>query len=388
MHAITRVRPAALLIAALLAGAGLVGGCSHDKKAAEDEKAQQSSPTTLKAGGFNLVHDDWAKIGYRLDWVGFPFLGEEEEDNPVTIVKAYGDLLIAQNRQSTVSALEAGNGQRRWSVQLAGPLTKFVGINRDASSPIPVIVSSESDVFVISTANGTIMSRERYSRVVNTQPVLAGNLLISGTSTGEVVAHYLGRNVKAWGFVTTGAFEANAVAIGDIVAAVSQVGDVLFLTTGGSLAGRGRIYDGLDTNPVTDNGLLFIAGRDRSVWGFDPSGYNIWRHRTSSPLRTQPTAHNGVLYVDIPGNGLTAFEEGTGKVMWKAPNVNGTVIASRNGKLLVRSGETITLVDPSRGDILERISTPGIAKIVFDQFDDGRMYLVNEHSNVAKMIPR
>jgi hypothetical protein len=178
------------------------------------------------------------------------------------------------------------------------------------------------------------------------------------------------------------------VVVGDVVAAVSQAGDVLFLTGGGSLAGRARIYEGLDTNPVTDNGLLFIAGRDRSVWGFDGTGYNIWRHRTSSPLLTQPTAHNGVLYVDIPGNGLTAFEENTGRIIWKAPNVNGVVIAARNGKLLVRHGNTITMIDPARGDILERISTPGIAKITFDKFDDGRMYLVNEHSNVAKMIPR
>jgi outer membrane protein assembly factor BamB len=387
MHAMTRTRPAAYLLATMLAGAGLICGCSHDKKA-EEEKAQQGSTTTLKAGGFHLVHDDWGKIGYRLDWVGFPFLGEEDEENPVTIVKAYDDLLIVQNRQSTVSALETGNGQRRWSVQLAGPLTKFVGINRDAYDTIPVIVSSESDMFAISAANGSIMSRERYARVVNTQPVLAANLLIAGTSTGEVEAHHLGRNVKAWGFMSSGAFERNPVVVGDVVAAVSQVGDVLFLTAGGSLVGRGRVYEGLDTDPVADNGLLFIAGRDRSVWAFDPSGYNIWRHRTSSRLSTQPTAHNGVLYVDIPGNGLTAFEEATGRVMWKAPNVNGTVIASRNGKLLVRNGGTITMIDPGRGDILERINTPGIAKIVFDKFDDGRMYLVNDSWNVAKMIPR
>jgi len=366
--------------------AGLLSGCSGPKVA--DEKGEQTAAQRLTAGGFNLVHDDWAKVGYRLDWVGFPFIGEEEEDNPVTMVKAYDDLLIAQNRQSTVSAVETGNGQRRWTVQLAGPLTKFVGINRDASNPIPVIVSSESEVFMISAANGSMMSRERFARVVNTQPVLAGNLLIAGTSTGEVLAHYLGRNVKAWGFVTSAAFDANPVVVGDAVAAVSQAGDVLFLTASGGLAGRARVFEGLDTNPVTDNGMLFIAGRDRSVWGFDGTGYNIWRHRTSSPLMTQPTAHNGVLYVDIPGNGLTAFEGGTGKILWKAPNVNGTVIAARSGKLLVRKGQTITMVDPTHGDILERINTPGIVKIVFDKFDDGRMYLVNEHSNVAKMIPR
>ncbi len=134
--------------------------------------------------------------------------------------------------------------------------------------------------------------------------------------------------------------------------------------------------------------MLFIAGRDRSVWAFDTAGNRLWRYRSSSPLSAQPTAHGGVLYVDIPGQGLTAFEEPTGRVMWSSARVGGTVIATRHGKLLVNKGETLTLVDPSRGDMIEQITVPHLKKIVVDSFDDGKIYAVNNHGVIAKFVPR
>ena len=387
-HAISSRRPAALLFTGLLVAAGMLTACSHHRARAGDAaSAKGVKAAAVSPNGFRLNHEDWAKVGYRLDWVGFPFAGGDE-GTQVTMIKAFDDLVIIQDRQSTVAALETNNGQTRWSAQLAGPLTKFVGINRDPDSPGMVLVSSESEVFGISAANGNIMDRERFARVINTQPVLAGNMLIAGTSTGEMIAHALGRNVKAWGFATVGAIEANPVPMAGEIAAVSQAGDIMFLSVGGSLNGRARIYEGLDTNPVTDGSMLFVAGRDRSVWAFDANGASVWRFRTSSPLTTQPTVHNGVLYVDIPSMGLTAFEAVSGRVLWNSPNVNGTGIGTRSGRLLVLKGQTLTLADAGRGDVVERINTPGIVKIIVDAFDDGRIYAVNDRSNVAKLIPR
>jgi outer membrane protein assembly factor BamB len=381
-------RPIALAIAGLLAVAGLlVPACHHSKSKDEPTKGSKGQSASLSPKSFQVNHDDWAKLGYRLDWVGYPFVGEDE-DLQVKMVMAYDDLVVLQDRQSTVAALETTNGQTRWSTQLAGPLTKFVGINRDPDMPGTVLVSSESEVFAISSANGNVLSREHFARVINTQPVLAEGMLIAGTSTGEVLSHALGRSVKAWGFATVGAIDANPTPVGDMIGVVSQAGDVMLLSSGGSLAGRGRIHEGLDNNPVSEEGLLFVAGRDRSVWAFDSSGQFVWRYRTSSPLAAQPTAHGGVLYMDIPGQGMTAFEEMTGKVLWTSPNVNGTVIGSRAGKLIVQKGQSLTLVDTSRGDILERVSTPGVVKFIVDKFDDGRIYAVNDKANVAKFIPR
>jgi outer membrane protein assembly factor BamB len=383
-----RSRRLTLVIAGLLACAGLLTACAHDD-VEQQEEAVATATRSPKA--FKVNHDDWQKVGYKLDWIGYPFVGEadnDEGDVEVTTLHAYGDIVVGQDRQSTVTTLEASNGQTRWSTQLAGPLTRFVGMNRDPYDPSRIIVSSESEAFTLAAASGNIVGRERFSRVVNTQPVMIGNLVICGTSTGEILAHSLGRGVKAWGFVSVGSIVAKPVAMGDGIAAVSQGGDVLFLNSGGSLIGRGQIYEGLDNDPVAEGDMLFIAGRDRSVWAFDTAGNRLWRYRTSSPLTAQPTAHGGVVYVDIPGQGLTAFEEPTGRVMWSSAKVSGTVIGSRHGKLLVNKGETLTLVDPARGDVLEQITVPNLKKIVVDNFDDGKIYAVNNHGVVAKFVPR
>jgi outer membrane protein assembly factor BamB len=336
---------------------------------------------------FPVVHEDWARVGYRLDWVGFPFPSADAKTQ-VTFLNAYDDIVVAMERGSTVSVVESSTGEARWASELANPLTKFVGVNRDPINPGQLIVSSESEVFTLAAATGTLIGRERLSRVVNTTPVIEGNIAIYGTSSGEVIGQVLGRGVKAWGFATTGAIEADPVPISGYIAAVSQAGDVMFLNPNGSLVGRARVYEGIDNDPVADGGLLYIAGRDRSVWAFDVSGQLMWQHRTSTPLRAQPTVHAGTLYVDIPGNGLTAFEGATGKVLWKSPNANGTVIGMRGGRLLVHKDRTLLLVDAAGGDVQERISIPNVVRLTTDAFVDGRLYAVSDRAVLAKFQPR
>ncbi len=186
----------------------------------QQEAAEATATRSPKA--FKVNHDDWQKIGYKLDWVGYPFVGQADDDEgdiEVTTLHAYGDIVVGQDRQSTVTTLEASNGQTRWSTQLAGPLTRFVGISRDPYDPSRIIVCSESEAFTLAAANGNVVGRERFTRVVNTQPVLLGNLAIFGTSIGEVLAHSLGRGVKAWGFASVGSIVSSPVAMGDGVAA-------------------------------------------------------------------------------------------------------------------------------------------------------------------------
>jgi len=336
---------------------------------------------------FPVVHDDWAKVGYRLDWVGFPF-PNAGEGAKVPFIQPLGDVVIAQLRDSTVAALEVATGKTRWSNTPASTLTRFVGITGLPQEQASVLVSSESEVFRLSLATGDLVGRERFHRVVNTSPLLQGGLAIYGTSVGEVMAHLLGRGVKAWGFATVGSIDFAPVRVGDAVAAVSQAGDVMFLSADGSLLGRARVYGPLATNPVSDNGILYIAGTDQSIWAFDPSGATLWRHRTSVPLRNQPAVFGGRLYIDIAGSGLTAFDAITGKVLWAAPSVTGTVIGSQKGRLLAWSTGTLTILDPERGDIMAQIKVPGVVGVVTDRTEDGNLYAVSDRALIAKFIPR
>jgi hypothetical protein len=276
----------------------------------------------------------------------------------------------------------------RWSSDLTGPLTKWTGIVREEGEAGRLLVSSESELFMMAVGTGTLVGRERYERVVNTAPLPAGPCVVAGTSTGVVQAHLVGRNVSAWNHGMQGAIDARLARVGDYIAAVSQAGDISWLTDNGSLVGRARILGPLDCAPATDGNALFIAGRDQSVWAFDTAGNQLWRYRTSNPLRRSPVVHDGVVYCDLGALGLTAFDAASGVVKWHAKDVHGVVIGVRAKRLLVRDDAGITTVDPARGDAIDRVTLPGVGLVAPDTFVDGNLYAISNTGVLAKFTLR
>lgn len=370
---------------AMVCAAGLLAGCQGGGSAAGGAGSGGSGTPSAQTS-FDVNYQAWSNFGYRLDWVGFPFPAAVAPR--VTEVKAYDDVVVAQQADTTVAVLEASTGRYRWATDLANPLTKFVGIVRDANDPSRIIVSSESEAFILSLPNGNLLARERFQKVVNTPPVQVGNLGVYGTSVGEVLAHLYGRGVKAWGFDTIGAIEADIVTVGDTLCAVSQAGDVMFLGGDGTLRGRARIYGPLANNPVANENAVFIAGTDQSVWAFDAQGRSLWRYRTAERLTAQPALHEGVLYVHIPGDGMKAFDAVSGSVKWTQKDAAGEVIGLRGSNLVVRTDRGLALLNPSDGGVENTMDLPGVTRVVTDQFVDGRLYEVNTNGLIAKFAPQ
>jgi hypothetical protein len=223
---------------------------------------------------------------------------------------------------------------------------------------------------------------------VNTAPVTIGHLAIYGCSTGEVQAHVVGRGVKAWGFDLQGSIDADPVRMGESVGAVSQAGEVVFLTDKGAVLGRNKIFQGLATNPVANDTTMYVAGLDQSVWAFDFTGALAWRYRTSVPLKDQPTLHADTLYVNVPGQGLTALNAADGHVRWISKSAAGTVIAVRNKQLIAWDGTSAYTIDPDRGDVYDKVELQNIQFIKLDAFDNGNAYAVDGRGVVSKFVPR
>lgn len=377
------LRRAGLALAAL---AGLAAGliaCTTDSTLTRPEPARTSARTR----DFPINHDAWSQVGYRYDWTAYPYVSG---NGAIRFADAYPDLLLVQEAGGVVSFIESSNGAVRWSTELANPLTKFVGNGRDGDR---LVISSESEAFILASATGNILARQRLDKVVNTRPIIlsrpGGGVAIYGTPTGEVLAHFLAQGTKLWGFGTPAAIEGRPVQIGSAIGAAAQNGDVVFVDAGtGSLMGRARMFDGVATNPVSNGSLMFVASLDQSLYAFAPTGKQVWRHRTGSPLRIQPTAETDAVYCTIPDLGLTAFDAETGQIRWSAEDMGGTVIARRGGRLLAWDGRTLALVDPDNGDVINRADFPGVRAITTDQYEDGNLYAVSKNGPVAKFQPR
>lgn len=329
-----------------------------------------------------------SKVGYRLDWEGFPSI---TGSLPIQYLHAYPDMVVTLEQGSTLTILEPNTGARHCAVQLANPLTKFTGVVREQNR---FFAAAEGEVFTVDAATCNLTGRVANGRTVSTEPLLFGNLLIFGSGAGELLAELAGGTVggvKVWGFYSTGGgFDHNPVLIGSAVGAVSQAGRVVFLdAASGALLGETTIYGGLATNPVADDHLMFVASTDQSIYAFAPAGARmIWRYRTPTPLHTQPTLYAGRLYCAVPGQGLIAFDAPTGNVLWTSKDFQGTIVAMNQKHLVGFDGEQIVLIDPERGDVLDRAKIPGIAFLSPDKFEDGNLYAVTKAGVVAKLLPR
>lgn len=380
-------RSCAAATAAMVLAAGALTACgSHKPKPADSQSPSQ--PAAHLVSGIDIDHDAWSKIGYRLDWVGYPFGGKNRKVNVIAMAVSK-DAVVLQERSSTVTLMETSNGANRWSLDVASPLTKFVDLRFDEAQPGRVLVASETEFFTLDSATGNLIGRDDFDKVVNTAAVYDGNLAIFGTASGQIYAHNRVTGLMSWGFGLTSTIEANPVRIGEqAVGVVSQRGEVTILTPQGQLLGRARIFGGVDTNPIADHDRMYIAGLDQSLWAFASTGQLAWRFRTPAALTVQPTINDNIVYCDIPGSGLTAFDAGTGSVLWLAKDTSGTIIGQRNDRLVAWDGKTITTLDPRDGSVVDRFEVPGIQRVLTEEFKDGVLYLVSTRGVVARMITR
>jgi outer membrane protein assembly factor BamB len=326
-------------------------------------------------------HDAWAALGYRISWRGFPIVARNGEVQHFDI---FDDGILVQDDQNTVTYMDRRTGANLWITELGRPLTRFVG---NATHGDNVLVSSDNEIFFLDARTGDIVDRQSLAVVVNTQPVIVGNIAFYGSATGEAFGHSLYSGFKAWGYQLAGSINATPLAMGDVVGVVSQGGDVIMIAaSSGKSTGRSQIFDGVRSDPVSDGQSLYVAGMDQSVYAFaSQDGRRLWRVRTESPISAQPVWAEGVLYVEIPGHGMVAFDSLSGEEIWANEDVVGKVVARRDDLLLVWDGSAMTTVVADNGDIVESVSLPNVQTVKADGFVDADLYATLKDGAVLKV---
>lgn len=374
-----RLPLALVLTAAAMVG---LGGCSSPVVTGP----QAPADIDARRAGFPINDEDFGRMGYRRDWLGFPVVST---GGRITHVHVGPDVLGVIESGSTATVLEASTGERRWSNELANKLTRFVSMSRIDSQ---FLACAEAEVLGLRVDTGDIVARQGYSRVVNTAPVLVGKSAIFGTASGHVVSHGLGLGFQDWAYTTGAAVSRDPVMVGASVGVVNDRGEVLFLDPmNGAITGRSRaMYSGSSFNPIAAGDLMVVASQDQSLYAFKAGAERpVWQYRSSSRPASQPSYANGTVYCEIEGN-LMAFDAPSGNVKWKSEGTMGSVVALSQGRLVVRQGNALTLVDAGSGDVLETISVPGMYQIVTESKNpaEGNLYIVSTGGLIAKFIPR
>ncbi|MBU6413397.1 MAG: PQQ-binding-like beta-propeller repeat protein [Planctomycetes bacterium] len=354
--------------------------------------APPASSMQSRVDGFPIDDAAWAKLGYRRDWTGFPFVSGGAT---LTFVRPASDLIAVQESGSTVSILDAQNGRVRWSNTIAGPLTRYVDLVRyqDPVRGDVVLACSDSDIRILNAQTGNLITTQNLERVASSAPVFADDMASFGSPAGEYFGHNVSRGFREWGFGTGNSIDTQPILVGGVVGMVTQNGSVVFLDPyGGGAQSRARLFAGLSVNPVTDGASMIVASLDQSIYAISPSANIVWQYRTSAQINVQPSCMQGRVYATITdGNndsGLICLDSATGKKLWFAKGISGTVFASRAGSLLVRTTDGVVTLDAKRGDLLERIALPGVHTITPDASADGNLYVASKTGLIVKFVPK
>lgn len=329
--------------------------------------------------------EEWNKIGYRVQWRGFAAMTPGAR---VASFNPLGDVLAVQDSSSAITVLEAGSGQRRWSDQVGSPLIRFYGAERIDNR---LVVSSEAEVFFFDIQTGNLTDKHDLADVVTTPPVVAGDTLVYGTTSNVVLGHSLISGYRAWGILSNAPVATPPIAIGGsgTVGVISRSGEVILLNAlNGSTIGRGRMFDGSNAPLAASPSALYVASRDQSLYAFSAEGLEIWRIRTSSPLRNAPAYHDGRVYCDLGSDGLSGVDANNGKILWSNAGVRGTVVAIVKNRLVCFDGSSVALIDPRDGAVVERVAVDGVQMLVPDNFVDGNLYTVASNGVIGKLVPK
>ncbi|MEM9167761.1 MAG: PQQ-binding-like beta-propeller repeat protein [Planctomycetota bacterium] len=373
-HAAARLCRASVLgFVALTAAMGTLVGCTK--------------PTGLtveqRIASLPISNAEWRELGYRWDWKAAPVVGTGQGPR-FTVVGP--DLVVFQETGGTVSAIAAGVGSTIWENRLAGKLTRFTGAQILGDR---VFVASQAELFILDATTGELVDRQQFERLVNTPPLVLGDLVVVGSNSGELMGHFVPARLKAWGHLMPGVFEQQTVDVGGIVANVTTRGRIIFVDPiSKRQTGLNDIFDGPGAELGAGDGRLYVASLDQSLYAFDPlTGGKVWQKRTPDAIRAKPVYHSGVVYCSFREDGLTALDAATGETLWNNPEQRGNVVAVRNGRLLVHDGGQISLIDPQRGSRLGEIGIPNIHTITTDQFEDGNLYLTSTEGVIARFVP-
>lgn len=341
-----------------------------------------------RAKAFEPQREAYATLGYRHEWTGFPSM---TAGGKVKFFDILGDVVVVQESSSVLSVIEAGNGASRWSDQVANPLTKFVGNIRDDKR---IITCSESEAYFFDIETGALVDKKHLDKVVNTRPVIVNENLIFGTSLGEIFGQLKTVGFRTWGNTVGGSIQTNPAVLGTTLGFVSSTGEIIMLDGATGIGKmRTKIFIGSETDPAASENMMFVASLDHSLYAFAASSPTpVWRKRTDTPLRHEPTYHNGVVYCAVDGTGLVAFDSrgdnGNAKELWTTPGVTGTVIGMRKGRLLLWTGSEGVLIDPADGAIVDRTKLNRVNMLRTDTFVDGSLYAVSDDGVVVKLLPR
>ena len=339
-----------------------------------------------------IPFDAYSTLGYQLQWTSFAAV---QPGSTLEAVDIFDNVIIARDNRAAFTAISPRSGDIRWAQLQGYGLANFVGVVKASET---ILLIEEGQILPITADLGQAVLNSRgkpvvqtLGRVVRTEPLNVGGMLLFGTESGHVVAHVTRAGVTSWQYLIGGRVVAKPTLLRNGAAAVvSTNGDVVVLSPEvGSALGRARVFGAIETPAVAGVDRFFVVSRDQSVYAFDDQTCSpLWRVRTEAQLTSSPSFAEGKVFVQVPGTGLIALDASNGQQAWLNSKISGSVIGVRKGRVIVWDGARASVVEPLRGDIIATVDLPGLKELRVVPFVDGDLYALWNEGQISRFVTK
>jgi len=395
--------------AALLASA-MLSGCASDQKMSDSSSsttntttstsrttstntsAEYTYPAELDASyliGPTAARDMDCRIAWQKRLV-------PSSNSGIKLLIVQDDSVFVVDGRNLVTRLRRDDGDRVWTLPVAGPLDDVHGlIYTPASERLYVAVTDA--MLVLDSGVGSLLDRQKLERIANTPPVLFGSSMLYGSLNGLLVWHSYAVGTQWRAYQIADSIKTKPLVEGNMVIVAGANGTIMALNASSATQmWSKKLLDDIDAAPVAGNSAVFVAGVDQSLWAFDlASGRGIWRYRTESPLREAPTLIGDRVYQFVPDEGLVCLDSVPldvpgGKVVWKAKDVSGRVIEKRRDTLLVwdQGKRTVFVVSASGGHVIKTISLPSVRHLLATSLEGGNLFAAGDDGRIIHLTWR
>ncbi len=389
-----------LVTIALSGGAALAGGCNGPQNNAPTA-GRTVAATTLGGSSDRGVADEYYLIGplaardlgYRIDWQRRTMISGNSGIKNITV---QGDSVFVLDGRNFLSRLRREDGEQLWRVPVADALDEIHGITFMPRME-RVFITSGGVVLVLDSDTGSQIAKQRLEQIANTEPIVFGQFFLYGARNGQVCWHSYQIGHQWRGYQVSQSIQLAPLLVDGAVIVVGSDGRIMVLDAGSASQLWSKKLLDVVTAPLTAGlGQVYVAGQDQHLWAFDlNTGRNTWRYLTEDPLSDGPVLLDDHVYQQIPSEGLVCFEARPidapdGVVVWKAPQVGGSVVGRRAGNLLVwdREQRRLELVTAHQGAAALSIDLPGTKFLLTNTRQSTDLFAAGNDGRVVRLVPR
>lgn len=284
--------------------------------------------TTPTVAGDLLLAIDRQGTVTALDRITFAPVWERRLESLITSSPTVADgRLFVGLRRGAVVALDAATGELLWSHQTGGEVSSSPAL----ADGLVLIGSGDRRLYALNAADGTVRWSVETGAAVDSSPLVVGRRVLVGSFDGSLYAVELDNGAVAWrcelgGWVhSSPAVRGDTVYVGTVPIRGDEVPRFAWIDLAtGALRASFELPDAVYSSPTVWDELVLVGCRDYHVYAFDATMARtqpVWQYRTRSYVHASPVVVGDTLLVASYDGYLYALRQEKPIATWQTDDV-------------------------------------------------------------------